>query len=292
MSIILKNSRIELLVDLPEDNYQLSRFDWTGKIVGLKFDSVCLTTSEEKSAKNSSFLGQGFYNEFGIKSPLGFIEAKEGEWFHKIGIGLLKKQGKVYDFNKPYEMKPAVFKTTTTASSIILSCTAQTANGYGYVLTKKIVLLADGFKVLYVLKNTGSKVIETSEYCHNFLAMEYLSSDRYSLNFSFIPAPSRFNETINPNNYIGFKMNKVSMLKGLNQTFYFSNLSGSKLVSSKWELQDHLNKVSISEQGDFETRMVNLWGAGHVVSPELFVAIELAPHKSFSWQRTYSIRKL
>ena len=292
MPIRLKNKLIELFVDLPEENYQSSRFDRTGKIVSLKFDAILLTASEKKSSKNSTRYGQGFYNEFGIAHPLGFDEALEGDWFHKIGVGLLKKEGKQYDFNKFYEIRPAAFKITQSTNKIIFSCTAQNSNGYAYVLTKEIVLLSNGFKIIYHLKNTGTKVIETNEYCHNFLSIEGASLDRYELKFPFLLESTHFNEIVNPKNLISIKKNKISMLKGLQETFFFSNLSGSKSVSSGWVLQDKVKKICISEQGDFKTSQVNLWGEAHVVSPELFVAINVAPQKHFSWQRTYSIHTL
>ena len=41
---------------------------------------------------NENNFGKGFTTEFGIDNALGFYEAKKGEWFHKIGVGVLKKR--------------------------------------------------------------------------------------------------------------------------------------------------------------------------------------------------------
>ena len=102
MPHILKNKNFEILIDLPNENYNFSRFDWTGKIVKVKFKNILLSGDERTDVKQENNFGKGFYNEFGIDNALGFDEAKSGEWFHKIGIGLLKKEGDEYLFHKKY----------------------------------------------------------------------------------------------------------------------------------------------------------------------------------------------
>ncbi len=40
------------------------------------------------------------------------------------------------------------------------------------------------------------------------------------------------------------------------------------------------------------TNKVNLWGNKHVISPELFINLNIMPGESFKWNRTYSVRNL
>lgn len=291
MPILLKNKLIELIIDLPDENYQFSRFDRTGKITSLKYGTTYLSSSEKKSQNDLDPFGKGFYSEFGLDNALGFSETLEGGWFHKIGVGLLKKKGNIYDFQKTYEVLPAVFKMTHLNAEATFTCTAPITNGYAYVLTKKIVLLENGFKISYQLHNTGNKLINTNEYSHNFLAIDITSSARYSLKLPFPIEPSVFKEYINPGGFLNVKNNQISLSKGLKETFYLSNLSGSNSVRSTWVFKDYKNKISISEHGNFKTSLVNLWGQAHVISPELFIAIEVAPKDSFSWQRVFTIEK-
>ena len=91
MPHILKNKNIEIHIDLPTENYSSSRFDWTGKIVNVMFQNIQLASVESLTSKNKMQIGKGFYNEFGIDTALGFNDAIIGDWFHKIGVGLLKK---------------------------------------------------------------------------------------------------------------------------------------------------------------------------------------------------------
>ncbi len=199
MPHILQNKNLEIQIDLPFENYSLSRFDWTGKIVSVKFQNVQLAGIERTDVENKNILGRGFYNEFGIDTALGFEEAAIGEWFHKIGVGLCKKDDSQYDFMKHYEIKPAEFLITTEENSIVIACKSESVNGYEYLLKKKIELHESSFIVSYFLQNTGKKDIHTDEYVHNFLAVNQdLIGSHYVLNFPFQLKPTLFEETVNP----------------------------------------------------------------------------------------------
>ncbi|MGB5419149.1 hypothetical protein, partial [Algibacter sp.] len=199
MPHILKNKNLEIHLDLPTENYNFSRFDWTGKIVEVTFNNIPVTTIEDKASKNEHHIGKGFYNEFGIDSAIGFDETEIGDWFHKIGVGLLKKEGYEYFFNKNYKINPAKFKVTAKVNSILIICESESVNGYSYILKKEILLLDNAFTIKYNLQNTGKKNISTSEYTHNFTAINHDSIGRnYVLKFPFEIKPELFTETVNP----------------------------------------------------------------------------------------------
>ena len=186
MPHILKNNTLEIHIDLPQENYNFSRFDWTGKIVSVKFKNILVSTVENIDCDNEHLFGKGFYNEFGIDTALGFEDAKIGDWFHKIGVGLLKKDSNEYLFNNKYEIKPAKFETTNNSNSFLITCSSDTINGYSYLLTKKIELFETHFTITYNLKNTGEKNIVTDEYVHNFTSINNeLMGTNYELKISF-----------------------------------------------------------------------------------------------------------
>ena len=111
MPHLLQNKTLKIVVDLPLENYRLARFDWTGKIVSVKFGGTEVSGQEKAGDKNHVQLGKGFYNEFGIDRPVGFEATEIGGWFHKIGVGLLKKEdGQAYAFDKAYKIKPAALQ--------------------------------------------------------------------------------------------------------------------------------------------------------------------------------------
>jgi hypothetical protein len=290
MAHILKNKNLEIHIDLPLKNYNLSRFDWTGKITAVKYKGIDVSTVERIDDVDDNNYGKGFYNEFGIETPIGFEEIKEGEWFPKIGVGALKKEGEEYSFSKTYEIAPADFKLVTDKNKLIIECKSQYVNGYSYVLKKEIELMGNSFVIKYHLSNKGDKIISTNEYCHNFLAInKELIGSQYILKFPFDIIPELFGATVNPEGMVVIGQNEITFKNTPNEQFFFSNLSGGESDTASWELINTKSKIGISETGSFTTNKVNLWGWKHVISPELFYEVKLKPGEKTEWSRTYHL---
>lgn len=289
----LKSKNLEVFIDLPNENYRETRFDWSGKITKVIFDGVTFGITEKPDNIEQNFHGRGFYNEFGIDSPLGFNESKQGDWFHKIGVGLLKKEEEQYAFINNYELKPCDFSIEKNETSIQFECTSELVNGFGYILKKEIKLDENDLIINYYLKNIGDKPIETTEYNHNFLAIgnEPMESE-YILKFPFQLDTDSFQENVNPEQLVDFNEKKLGFLGSPNEVFFFSYLNGVDKVKACWQLENSKLNVGIQESGDFLTSKINLWGCKHVISPELFFKIELAQSESLTWSRTYNFYKI
>jgi len=289
----LKNKHLEIHVDLPSENYNFSRFDWTGKIVDVKFQNIQMATIETTDGENEHHFGKGFYNEFGIDSALGFDETAIGGWFHKIGVGSLKKDGSQYLFSKNYEIQPAEFKVITETNRLLISCHSESINGYAYILKKEIELHDTGFIISYSLQNTGEKDIITDEYVHNFTAINNaLIGSNYILKFPFQLQAHLFADTVNPEGKVAIGQNAIEFRSTPKEPFFFSNLTGGELVNARWELINLEHKIGIRETGSFQTDKVNLWGTKHVISPELFFHIDVKPGQSTEWSRNYDVHKV
>lgn len=279
-------------MDTPFANYDFSRFDWTGKIVGVKFQNTQLSTVERTDVEDVHHFGKGFYNEFGIDTALGFDEAEIGGWFHKIGVGLLRKEAPRYKCSKPHDIRPAEFETVAEANRILTSCKSEAVNGYSYLLRKEIVLNDSSFTIKYYLENTGEKAILTDEYVHNFTALDHPIGGNYILNFPFQLKPELFGETVNPEGKIDLGKDGIGFNGSPQEQFFFSNLSGGETVDAAWELINLRSKLAIKETGSFQTSKVNLWGWKHVISPELFFEISIKPGQSTEWSRSYHMREI
>ena len=293
MTHILKNKNLEIQIDIPFENYNFSRFDWTGKIVEVKFQNIQLSGIERTDCQNENYFGKGFYNEFGIDTALGFDETDIGGWFHKIGVGLLKKDDTQYLFSKTYEIKPAEFKIIYEVNRILISCKSKVVNGYSYFLRKEIELHESSFTIKYNLQNTGIKDIITNEYVHNFTAINNDAiGDNYILNFPFQLKPELFEETVNPEQKVDIGQNEIKFNSTPKEPFFFSNLTGGENFDAAWELINLKSKIGIRETGSFKTNKVNLWGLKHVISPELFFRLFIKPGQSTEWSRNYSVYKV
>ena len=289
----LQNQQLEIVIDLPQENYQLPRFDWTGKIVAVSYMGRLVSGTELETTPTPNLFGRGFYNEFGISKAVGYEETANGDWFHKIGVGLLQKEEGPYNFQKAYAIRPASFEITSGTDHLLIKCQSARHNDYAYTLEKKIQLLDDGFSMAYTLTNLGQKPIRTDEYCHNFLALDgALMGPDYHLTFPFSIQQTKLDESVNPERLISLGEQEVEFLGTPTQPFFFSNLSGGAQVSAEWKLEHRTHRIGISETGDFPTNSINLWGWKHVVSPELFHEIDLPAGQQQKWSRTYRIYDL
>jgi len=211
-----------------------------------------------------------------------------GDWFPKIGIGLLKKMEGEYSFQQAYEIKPCKFDNQLQSDRVIIICTSPAHNGYAYRLTKEISLTENGFVIRYQLDNTGEKAIITDEYNHNFLSIgqQLLSKDDV-LRFSFPMNTDQFDAHVDPEQLIQWHSHGFSFQKTPSEPIFFSNVSGGKAVEARWELFNQKEGLGLREIGNFPTQKINIWGCEHVISPELFFAISLRPGQSIEWSRRY-----
>lgn len=288
MIYTLRNKHLEVHIDHPLINYQSSRFDWTGKISEIKYRGLPMTITEKPDGENENVYGKGLYNEFSMDTALGFNEAQVGEWFHKIGVGLLKKDSPDYEFFRDYEIKPAQFDVLVEVDRIKIECLSHHMNGYEYRLLKEVVLEDEKLIINYSLENTGYKIIEVEEYVHNFMAINAERVDsKYQLRFPFHLHSGNASQLVDPDDILDIGKDEIKFKSRTENQFFASYLNGEKRVESGWELIHLDQKVGIRETTSFPTNKVNIWGWKHVISPELFHEFKLIPGDTEDWSRTY-----
>lgn len=289
----IRNHHLELTIDLPNENYQAARFDWTGKIVDVVYRGLKLTTSEQLNSNTPNALGRGLYNEFGIDSALGFDAVEPGHWFHKIGVGLLKKVSDHYLFHDSFEIEPCNFSVLKTDMDITIICESPVMNGYGYLLEKKIALKGKSILISYQLSNTGKKEFTTEEYNHNFLSIGNELLGKYDvLKFPLQLNPNEFREYLNPKEVVQIHGNEITIKEAPISPFFFSEICTSQASANSWTLENLEHKIGLKETTSFVASKVNFWGCGHVISPELFHTIKLMPGQTENWWRRYDVYDL
>ena len=292
MSHILKNDILEIVIDLPNENYKFSRFDWTGQIVSVKLRGIYVSVDESPNDQNIETQGRGLFNEFDIESPQTFGATDIGEQFHKIGIGQLTKELANYDFLYPYPVHPALFHVERYDDSINITCDSESPHGLSYILQKSISLDENQLIIEYLLKNSGTATIQTTEYTHNFLGISgHAIGPDYELHLPFFIKQHSLAEYVNPGKAVQINQNSFTFNQTPHDPFFFSNLSGDQLVPATWTLYHKNSGIVISERCDFRTHKINLWGMGHVISPEIFHHIHVPTGQSRSWKRIYTFHK-
>jgi hypothetical protein len=290
MSLVLRNNRLELQIDEPGQVYKMSRFDYTGKISQVILDSSYSFCSQEiLNGFDKEKSGRGLYNEFGISDPVGFDDCKPGEQFLKIGVGLLTRpDDKPYDFMRLYEISPCRNDFIAEESWVKFSANPLNCRGYEVKYTKLIKLNNNSFTIQYEIQNTGSKIINTSEYCHNFIAINRSFLDEnYTLKFPFKIDRSAMDEIVNPEDVIAFKDKRMIFRNNVTEEFFFSHLEYENGLLGMWEITNDKHGVGVRETTDFVPSKINIWGWKHVVSPELFCKISIEPGQTMTWQRKF-----
>ena len=121
---------------------------------------------------------------------MGFAEAREGESFIKIGVGLLRKgHEEQYQFHGQYEiLRAGTWNIEHGPIWVNFNQELQGDRGWAYRYRKRIALVAGRpeFTIEHRLENTGKKAIDINHYNHNFTLIDDVPFGvDYSVEFPF-----------------------------------------------------------------------------------------------------------
>jgi hypothetical protein len=161
------------LPDAKDGYYRGARFDWSGVIPELEFKGH--TYFGQWFEKYSPTLHDAIMGPCGRFFPVGYDEAKTGESFLKIGIGMIvKPEEPKYFFANPYQIvNPGVWKIKKNPNRVEF-IQKLTDKDYSYAYKKTVELLKGKAEMVlsHSLENTGKKPIETNVYNHNFFVID------------------------------------------------------------------------------------------------------------------------
>ncbi len=317
-SIIISSDRLKVEVARPGSVYRRTRFDWTSFITQVLLDGNHTFCTSEDADPNKGTGGIGLCSEFGNEKAIGYADAKPGELFPKPGIGLLiRPEDPDYNFMQPYGIVQP-FSIHIDHEKDFVRFTVDPLDCRGYAMREVKTIRAEGncLSVAYQFENLGEKSLKTHEYSHNFIAINQQPvGPGYCLR---LPYPVKFDDI--SESFRGMLPRRIRkiipgwVLKGLvNQVMdsrvlqvdgqeirwkfrpvkpFYCRLSGfSTTTEPQWELVYEPDGVGVRELDDFSPARVALWGAGHVISAEVFIDIDLQPGESAAWTRRYEFFK-
>jgi len=290
MPVYLRNEFVEVEIGKPGELYSGSRFDHSGNIVQVTLNRKHTFCTSEKRVFTSD-CGFGLMNEFDIDAPASFEKSGIGGSFLKIGVGeLLREDDQLYNFSNLYKFEPAVFNVEMYEESrISFETQSEQLQGYRTNYRKEISISENVLTIDYHLKNIGEKRFVTEEYCHNFLAIDqHDMSGNYRLEFNFDLNPNQFAVMVDPNTDLVIGKNNIGWKRKPSGDVFIAELAGKESFHPMWKLMNAQSNVGVCEEVSFESTKVNLWGNGHVVSPEMFFKTELRPGEVANWQRKYT----
>ncbi len=288
MSTIIKSDQLSVEIGMPGE-YSGSRFDWTGFIQQVTLISSKHTfCAPESLTEGTGTGGIGLCNEFGIRTPIGYDQAAVGDYFPKIGVGLLTRTDEgPYDFFKSYPNQPFPIHVEQGSDYIRYVSEALPCNGYAFKLEKEITVQGATLTINYSLHNIGEKAIATNEYVHNFLSIDDQPiGPSYVLHFpedaTLIGDTSKYTQdTLHING------KHISWNKQVDEMFYCTVPAFHSEAPFYWEVTHSEAGAGIRERGSAPAAFTALWGVSHVLSPEVSVDINVNPGERQRWSRSY-----
>ncbi|HEY1336303.1 MAG TPA: hypothetical protein VGF59_02275 [Bryobacteraceae bacterium] len=268
------------LPDAEKGYYRATRFDWAGVIPSLEW-------------KGHSYFGQWFERydpklHDAIDGPvesfraIGYDEAEPGGTFLRIGVGLLRKPDaqKLNDF-KTYDIADGG-KWTVTPHPDSVEFVHELPGWYVY---RKVVRLASDKPRLVIehhLQNTGSKLIDTDVYNHDFFMLDgQPSGPDVTVQFPFdarAAADLKGLVEVREKNLLYLKQFE----KG--QSIY-SLIEGFAATPADYDIRVENRKsgAGVRQTSDRPMSKLAFWSIVTTVCPEAYTAVRVEPGRDFAW---------
>jgi hypothetical protein len=222
-------------------------------------------------------------------AAVGFDEAGMGGRFLKPGIGIFKRTS---DKPDQFPTLPVLnegkrtFKATVNSARFTQDLDdPQSGYGYNYVKTVTLVSGKPQMTIAHVLKNTGSKPIITTVYCHNFLTLSPGSAHMvitapfaWSAEKPLQPELVKLDgNTIRYVAPIPPGVTTISLMKGF----------GDRASDYDFTVTNTGTGFGQRIRGDQPIAKINMWSINTTYSLEPYIAISLKPGESKRWTYTY-----
>lgn len=309
--VTLNNGKMKAVVFLPDKNngyYRATRFDWSGIV-------ACVAVNGHKffgewtpydPLKNDSITGpveefrtdNGVMGHYPPTSPLttihteaiGYDEAKSGEAFLKPGIGMLRRvDDRPYNSGGLYPIVDGGTRTTKIKKdSIVFQQVLKGSNGYAHVYTKTLSLDPNGkgLTLAHTLRNTGTKMIDTKVYDHDF----FLFDDQPAgagmvIRFKFHPS------SVDPmTDMVKIDGDEIQFQRGAKPreqiNAYIVGYS-QKVSDYDITVEDTRRHIGVEQTSDTPISRILFWTNGTPVCPEVYVHVPAAPGQTSHWKIHY-----
>jgi hypothetical protein len=305
---VILNLQIRARVYLPDPVsgfYKGARFDWSGIIGEVEFGSHHFygrwfhrvdPAVRDVSYKDDQIVvgvptsAVGPAEEF--QTPLGYENAKAGDSFIKIGVGILKRGDDArYAFSNAYKIVDhGKWSSRVSGNSVeITQELTDPALGYSYVYTKTIRVADDQPQLVieHRLKNTGKLPIKSLLYDHNFTVFDHLPTGDI-----IVKVPYEIKSTRPPDAKFaridGKELAYVKVLEDQERVAGGLQGFGSDASDYDFRIENQKAGAGVRIQGDRPLQNASLWSIRSVVAVEPFIQIAAEAGQEFTWKYIYT----
>ena len=291
----ISSSLIQAKFHLPDPQrgyYRGTRFDWSGAIYSLKYKGhEYFGPWFEKYDPKTHDAIMGPVEEFRTKDAgLGYAEAKPGETFIRIGVGVVRKpEEPQYRTFNTYEILDHG-KWSVKKGSNWIEFTHQLADktGYAYVYRKRMRLDKSKPEMVieHSLKNTGKKAIETSQYNHNFFVIDGQPTGPDAVvKFVFEPRATR---DLKGMASVGSRQLTYTRELEKGQSV-FTEIEGYGSTAKDYDFRIEQRKAGagVHITGDQPINKIVFWSIRTTLCPEPYITMNVAPGAESKWKINY-----
>ena len=292
----LSTGIVDAVVYLPDQengSYRSSRFDWSGLVACASYNGH--TYFGEWSNNTDPMVNDtvtGPAEEFRrSNSEIGYDEAKPGESFLKVGVGLLKRiDDQPYKFGTVYPIVDhGKWTVKVSKRSVTFTQVLRTSMGYSYLYEKKLLLDVKEpvMRLEHTLKNLGTSSITTDVYDHDFFVLDgapTVPGMAVTLGFEPKTAPPF------PDGLVSMSGNEIvfkgSPKKGFSAQGYLTGYTG-KRGEYRIHVEDRNTHVGILQTSDSPLSKFYFWSTPKTICPEAYIPINVASGKTQKWTISY-----
>lgn len=271
----------------PDRYYRAERFSPVANVLQARLKGVDYFFAPEQHdpfADNGGLAMEFDNAKFG---PPGFVEARIGEGFLKIGVGVLRKADELYHYGKRQEIiAPAETTVVWGADRADFRQVCDVTNGYAYLLESSVHVSGRSVTVTYRLRNTGAKTFATRHYTHNFFSLgqsEIGAGFEVEFPFDFDPVgePATWRQ----------RGRTIVIDRPVDE---FANITVPILYHYLGENRLVVRHLPSGRAITATTSIPGAFNFIHVrpayISPEQFVILKLAPGETVDWARRYDFK--
>ncbi len=274
-----------------DDYCQGTRFDRLGVITTLNYGGHSYFDKwYEKYSPDSHHSVTGPVEEFGA---IGYDEAKVGDTFLKIGVGVLKRpDAEAYNFRRDYEVVDAGTRSVTAFDDrVVYTQVLNDKKGIAYIYEKTVKLPKGEARMVieHSLKNIGNKAIDTTVYNHNFFVLDGVNvGPDVEATMPFEPNGEMV-RGIGTN--IVIKGNKLTFPKLIEKEGGLIRSSVGKGTVEEYDFKlDNLKTgAGVRMLADRPLLRVTFWCCNSSACIEPFIKINIAPNETFTWSNIYEL---
>jgi len=281
---------IVYLPDAEKGYYRGTRFDWSGLVARAEFAGhVVYGPFRTKVDPLGHDHVVGPAEEFDMDDPQGWAEARPGETFLKIGVGVLEKGTEErYAFSRPQKVvRPGTWKVTHGSDWVRFEQSLAGDRGWACAYAKRLSLAPDGpgFRLAHTLRNTGTKPIDTIMYNHNFTVIDGDPvGPQYRVAWPFDLAASRSRGRAE------IRGRELAFPEVLAKESVWIGFEGKDRPAEEnaVTVENRRTGAAVHVRGDQPVAVWRFYAEKTAACPEPFVRIQVAPGEEKAWKWDYT----